>query len=223
MKVLDLFSGLDGWGAAFRDRGHDVTSIDLDRRFGSSLVLDIMAVKALNGWDVVLASPPCECFSVASIGTHWTGGRRAYEPNTLAAKEAIDLAWHTFQLIDAAVSDKRGPQFYVIENPRGVLRKIIEQRETRLYKMGRKPVTTWFCQWGENRAKPTDLWTNLAGDWPTCKNGNPDHEEARRGAKTGTQGIKGAAARGLIPYQLSLAVCLACETDGQIRRMAKAA
>ena len=30
--VADFFSGLDGWGAAFRDRGHTVVSFDLDPR-----------------------------------------------------------------------------------------------------------------------------------------------------------------------------------------------
>ena len=83
LRVLDLFSGLGGWGAAFRDRGHDVTSIDYEPRFGSSLVLSVMDIKALNGWDVILASPPCECFSVMTIGRNWT---REHTPKTDKAR-----------------------------------------------------------------------------------------------------------------------------------------
>jgi hypothetical protein len=46
---------------------------------------------------------------------------------------------------------------------------------------------------------------------PPCRNGNPDHEAAPRGAKTGTQGRSGAADRALAPYQLSLDLCVAAE------------
>src|SRR5688572_20267797 len=206
MKVLDLFSGLDGWGAAFRDRGHQVVSLDLDPRFGSDFQMDILNLNGLGKWDVIVASPPCETFSVASIGTHWGGGRRAYEPKTPEAIVGLAVARKTFDLIE-----KARPTWYVIENPRGVLRKLI----------GRDPVTTWACQWGVTQAKPTDLWTNLTGVWPTCKNGNTDHSPAPRGSKTpgSTQGYQGAARRALIPYELARAVAIACETDGIIRAM----
>lgn len=209
MKVLDLFSGLDGWGAAFRDRGHQVVSLDLDPRFGSDFQMDILNLNGLGKWDVIVASPPCETFSVASIGHHWGGGRRAYEPKTPEAIVGLAVARKTFDLIE-----KAKPTWYVIENPRGVLRKLI----------GREPVTTWACQWGVSQAKPTDLWTNLTGVWPMCKNGNPDHSPAPRGSKTpgSTQGYQGAARRALIPYELARAVAIACETDGIIRALPKA-
>ena len=63
----------------------------------------------------------------------------------------------------------------------------------------------WYCQYGDNRAKPTDIWTNLT-DWKgkQCHNGNKEchHEPAPRGSKTGTQGIKGSKDRGIIPEKL---------------------
>ena len=52
--------------------------------------------------------------------------------------------------------------------------------------------------------KPTDIWTNL--DWKPkamCKNGQPCHEAAPRGSKTGTQGLKNNYERSKIPYFLS--------------------
>jgi hypothetical protein len=66
---------------------------------------------------------------------------------------------------------------------------------------GFKRHTVWYCQYGDDRAKPTDIWTN-SKTWipkPMCKNFKYDsegniinrhchHESARRGAKTGTQG-----------------------------------
>ena len=52
--------------------------------------------------------------------------------------------------------------------------------------------------------KPTDIWTNDF-DWiprPMCKNGDKCHESAPRGSKTGTQGLKNAKDRGIIPPAL---------------------
>ena len=33
MRVLDLFAGLKGWSQAFSDRGHDVRTVENDKRF----------------------------------------------------------------------------------------------------------------------------------------------------------------------------------------------
>ena len=56
----------------------------------------------------------------------------------------------------------------------------------------------------KERMKPTDIWTNC-GLWipkPMCKNGEPCHVSAPRGSKTGTQGLKGAMERSVIPPEL---------------------
>lgn len=67
-------------------------------------------------------------------------------------------------------------------------------------------ILTHNCQYGDNRAKPTDIWTN-SKDWAPrreCHNGNPHchHQSAPRGSKTGTQGRKGSYERSKIPSQL---------------------
>ena len=64
--------------------------------------------------------------------------------------------------------------------------------------------TVTYCQYGDDRMKPTDIWTNFK-EWipkDMCKNGNPCHISAPRGSKTGTQGLKGAIERGVIPPAL---------------------
>jgi hypothetical protein len=64
--------------------------------------------------------------------------------------------------------------------------------------------TVTYCQYGDNRQKPTDIWTNYL-EWkpkPPCKRGQPCHVSAPRGSRTGTQGIKGARDRGRIPPNL---------------------
>ena len=47
MRYLDLFAGLRGWSDPARARGHDVTTLDFDRRFGSDFSVDILTVESL--------------------------------------------------------------------------------------------------------------------------------------------------------------------------------
>jgi hypothetical protein len=64
--------------------------------------------------------------------------------------------------------------------------------------------TVSYCTYGDSRMKPTDLW-GIVPNWTPrtmCKNGMPCHEAAPRGAKTGTQGLKGARERSRVPYAL---------------------
>lgn len=216
MNVLDLFAGLGGFSEAFRARGHDVTTLDIDPRFGCDVTADVLTWNpdSIEPPDIILASPPCEAFSTMSIGTHWTGGRRAYIPKTAAARLGIALVKRTVGI----VLDLR-PRFFVIENPRDVLRSLdIIPAERR---------TVWQCHVGREWAKPTDLWggfppsLDLPGE---CHNRRPehpstccchDHNAAPRGSRSGTQGDKSAAERARLPYGLSFLVCEAAERDLQ--------
>jgi hypothetical protein len=62
----------------------------------------------------------------------------------------------------------------------------------------------WYCQYGDKRAKPTNIWTNLDIEFKTCFNGNKycHHEQSPRGSKTGTQGLKNSMERSKIPEKL---------------------
>lgn len=231
MNALDLFSGLEGWATAFRARGWDVVTLDLDPRFEADHVVDILKVhdlaelERMGPFDAILASPPCEAFSTGSIGRHWTGGARAYLPKSDAARLALRIVAHTFYLIDLYVYQHPGV-LYVIENPRGVMRKVAPRQPTG---------TTWYCQWGERRAKPTDLWTNapaaLGGvPFPACANGRPDHDAQSRyywkrkalGQTGGTQGLADAAARAVIPAKLADAFAMYAWREEVLRLTNKA-
>ena len=65
----------------------------------------------------------------------------------------------------------------------------------------------------QRRMKPTDIWTNHPDPKfkPACKNGAPCHVPAPRGSQTGTQGIKGARDRSLIPEELCDHIVEICE------------
>lgn len=176
-------------------RGHEYVTVDLDPQFGCDLTADVLELKAkdLGRFDFVWASPPCEAFSVASIGHHWTGGARAYIPKTEHAAHSQALVVATVKLI-LEIYPRLG---FIIENPRGVLRKLPP-----VCNLPRHTVS--YCQYGDTRMKPTDLFGSIPG-WiprPMCSNGMPCHEAAPRGARTGTQGIAGAIDRAIVPWAL---------------------
>jgi len=186
MKMLDLFCGTKSVAKVFEKHGWKTITIDFDPQFEPDICTDISLLESLPKVDVIWASPPCTCFSVASIGKHWN---RDHTPKTQAAEDAYGLLCHTRNLIRAA-----NPRYWFIENPRGKMRVFMPVE-------GRETVT--YCQYGDFRMKPTDIWHN--SPWvpkPACKNGDPCHVSAPRGSKTGTQGMGDAVVKGVIPEQL---------------------
>lgn len=208
MKILELFSGTTSVSKVFIKHGHQAYTIDWDEDFHPDWCADVMTLSAesirkyfgVRSFDVIWASPPCECFSVASISKHWTGGIRVYKPKTDECKLAIRLIKKTLSLIEGL-----GPRFWFIENPRGVLRKLDFMKD-----LPRQTVT--YCQYGDDRMKPTDIWTNCKKWTPRrmCRNGDTCHVSAPRGAKTGTQGRRDAVERAKIPTSLCKEIMRAC-------------
>lgn len=202
MLIFDFFAGTGSSTQAFKDAGHTVITFELDKQFEVTEHADIMDLTAeylLSKYgkpDFVWASPPCTKFSVASIGKHWIKGGLDPEPRTIEAWEAQKLVAYTLQLI----KDLAPTKGYLIENPVGMLRKLpVLRYETR------RSVT--YCQYGDTRMKPTDLWGEV--DWeplPMCKAGDKCHEAAPRGSQTGTQGLKKAKYKSMIPYNLGLEI-----------------
>lgn len=69
-----------------------------------------------------------------------------------------------------------------------------------------------YCQYGDTRMKPTHIFTNYPNpQFKHCKNGDPCHEKAPRGSRTGTQGIKGSVDRSRIPDKLCEYIVELCE------------
>lgn len=199
MLIFDFFSGTGSSTKAFADAGDRVIRFELDKSFEAEEHIDIMNLSVgylLDKYgqpDFVWASPPCTAFSVASIGHHWKQGGTNPLPKTEEAKYNQELVWHTRRLIEE-LNPTHG---FLIENPRGMLRKLPPVLDL-------SRVTISYCQYGDTRMKPTDLWGELQG-WtprPLCKNGDPCHESAPRGSRTGTQGLKGAKVRSMIAPEL---------------------
>lgn len=220
LKILELFAGTRSIGKAFEARGHSVFSVDWDKTLehidlygdiGALTAEDIIFLFGLP--DVVWASPDCTTFSVAAIGYHRRKNKLTgnLDPVTEYAARCDEIDQHVLALIRELQEERarRGlpPLLFFIENPRGGLRKMSWMQDLPRY-------TVTYCQYGDTRMKPTDLWTNHPSPEfkPPCKNGDPCHVSAPRGARTGTQGLKGAKEKGIIPQKLCEHIVDICES-----------
>ena len=199
MNILELFAGTKSFSNVAVKNGHNTFTSDFDDQFGTDYCVDIMEFdinKLPYKPDIIWASPPCETFSVASLGYHWTGGKGAYIPKTQSCLDGIDRVKKTIEIIN-----ELKPKYWIIENPRGVLRKMPFMQDFYRY-------TVTYCQYGDTRMKPTDLWSNIPNLQfkPMCKNGMPCHISAPRGSSTGTQGIKTYKDRSRVPLELCLSI-----------------
>lgn len=225
MKVLELFAGTRSIGKAFEAKGHEVFSVEWDKKFDNvDLYADIGNLSAqdiidLCGGvpDVIWASPDCATFSIAAISHH---RRKNYETGNLDpvsdyARFCDSVDQHVLQLIR-----ELNPTFWFIENPRGGMRKMF-------WMQGLPRYTVTYCQYGDTRMKPTDIWTNHPDPRfkPICKNGDPCHERSPRGAtirkakkagvvltRGGTGALKNSMERSRIPAQLCAHIVEICET-----------
>lgn len=211
MKVLELFSGTECISEAFRSRGHECYTVDWDVRFPSSLHIDIMdltsemVLEAFGEPDVVWSGNDCTCFSVASIGFHRRANRVTgnLDPTSERAQRADAVNRHSLDLIR-----ELHPRFFFVENPVGALRKMD-------YMHGIPRYTTTWCQYGFPYRKATDIWTNHPNPQfkPPCRNGDPCHESAPRGSKTGLQGIADKALRSAYPKAFCEHIVDICEQE----------
>lgn len=210
MKVLELFAGTRSIGKAFESRGYEVFSVEWDKDFENiNLCEDINKVTAediirlFGKPDVIWASPDCSTFSVAAISKHRRKNKEtgSLEPISEYAKFCDEVDKHVLKLIE-----ELQPQFWFIENPRGGMRKME-------WMQGLPRYTVTYCQYGERRMKPTDIWTNhpCPEFKPPCKNGDSCHDAAPRGSQTGTQALKNAKEKGIIPEALCQHIVDICE------------
>lgn len=201
MKLLELFAGSRSVGNAADKLGFDVFSVDWTPYEKINLAIDIQQLQIDDvpfTPDIIWASPDCTTYTIAAISTH----RNGVQPKSEYAKKCDAVNMHFIELIKQWEAINPNMVFF-IENPRGMLRKMPFMQEFTRH-------TIWYCQYGDDRAKPTDIWTN-SKTWtprPMCHNGNKScrHQPAPRGSKTGTQGKKGSYERSKIPNELCLEI-----------------
>ena len=210
MIVLELFAGTRSISKAFEKKGHKTFSVEWNKDFENiDLYEDVnkltakKIIKLCGGVpDVIWASPDCTTYSVSAIYHHRKQSEDGnLEPITEYAKFCDKTNKHVLDLIN-----ELKPKYYFIENPRGALRKMDFMKGLYRY-------TVTYCQYGDKRMKPTDIWTNHPNPKfkPACHNGDSCHEPAPRGSITGTQGLKNAKERSIIPKQLCDHIVNICE------------
>ena len=210
MKVLELFAGSRSFSKVAEEMG--MTTFTSDYKSFDKIdyvcdILDFDVKKIPFKPNIIWASPPCTYFSVASIGHHWN---KDHTPKTEQAKLGVKIVQKTLDIISFLQ-----PDYFFIENPRGKLRKLDVVK-------GIPRATVCYCQYGDSKLKPTDIWSNFIFEENTllsednklqgwkpramCNYRQKDcdchHEKAPRGSKTGTQGLKGNYERSIVPYEL---------------------
>lgn len=195
MNTVELFSGTGSFSKVARQEGHNIFRVEIDDQFDAELHKDILEVQRKDlpkNIDVLWASPPCTTFSVASLRHYWIDGK----PKNSKTWHGISIILKTLQLIEEIKQDNPDLLWF-IENPRGMLRK---QR----FMKGLPRKTISYCQYGDFRQKPTDIWTNVKF-WQTqklCSPGSSCHQSAKRGSDRGTQYLHGSKKRSVIPPKL---------------------
>ena len=211
MKVLELFAGSRSFSKVAEQMEMETFTTDYKNFDKIDYVIDILDFdinKVPFKPDIIWASPPCTYFSVASIGHHWN---KDHTPKTKEAILGVQIVQKTLDIIK-----ELDPHFFFIENPRGKLRKLDVIKEC-------PRTTVCYCQYGDTRLKPTDIWTNNLQDWfneygwkpkEMCnyrqKNCKCHHEKAPRGSKTGTQGLKDNYLRSIVPPELCKEILNSC-------------
>ena len=207
VKLLELFAGSRSIGIEAEKNNIEVFSVDWTPYENIDLVADIGCLNLKDipfTPDVVWASPDCTTYSIAAVSKHRNIDR---SPKSDYAIKCDSVNKHWINLIKEWLVINPNMIFF-IENPRGILRHMDWMRDFNRH-------TVWYCKYGDDRAKPTDIWTN-SNNWTPreeCHNYKYDkegniidkhchHESSRRGSKTGTQGRKCSYDRSKIPQQL---------------------
>lgn len=192
MKTVEFYCGTKSFSKVAASMGMETFTVDIVKSFKPDL--------KMNMWDlvpedlpykphIVWSSPDCSVWSCAAGSHHWT---KQMEAKTLYAERAAQQIQRLLWLIHEI-----NPVYWYIENPRGRLRKMEFMKPFIRH-------TVTYCQYGDTRRKPTDIWTNNDRWHPIaeCDPFDSCHTEKTRDRSTARQ-------RAVIPPDLINEILLA--------------
>jgi len=180
MNVLDICAGTGSATSAFRDRGHNVETLDIVGN--QTYICDVRDFVPEKKYDFVWASPPCTEFSLLK--------------KIKCAERTLDLS-----IVDSCFRICRSARYWMLENPRACLRHF----------RGMPKKTIMQGLFGAPTQKPTDLWGVFPDFSPACD--EPKTKTYVPWSQAHDDGLRSerAVRRAMIPYNLSLAICLSIE------------
>ena len=145
-RLLSLFDGTGSICKPFREGGWDISSLDVDGRFGATIVEDILQWDYSSKEpipDVIFSGVPCEEYSQAK-----TRGTRNY----ILADKLVNKQWEIIKYF----SEKNPLMLYFIENP--AFSHLWKRECAREFK--NQCIILDFCAYGCPYRKRTRIATN---------------------------------------------------------------
>ena len=187
---LDLCCGKGGWAEGFLAADYEVVGIDIkDHGYPGKLFLhdvreiSVIAAKWAGLVDVIVASPPCQEFSLR--GLPWGRAQKLPPPDMSIVKACYDLR------------DLISPRLFLLENVRGAQPWI-----------GRAPLHRGpFYFWGDVALLPQLSSTFKKGvRWGTYKSAGTELPATPYIGRT----VRSPTERAKIPYELAYGFALLC-------------
>jgi len=195
---LDLCSGYGMFSEPFLKAGWRVIRIDIDEKFqvpdtyhvdvrDKSAVLNVLGDRKPT---IIVASPPCERFSIAN---------RMFPKK--GVREALEIVGAVYELI----AELR-PKYWIVENPKGRLR----------WFLGKPNSCVSLSDYGGKYKKLTDLWHNfplpmIQAQMPFEQSWTSTKNQGR--GSTGLLRLRDPSKRAMLPLGLGEAILTVIERE----------
>ena len=162
MKVLELFKGTGSVGKVAEEKGYEVVSVDMDKKWCPDILTDILDWDYKQWYedtnftpDFIWGSPPCTTYS-PFVWCRPVEKRprniHTAEPTNEYGRLHTKILYRTLEIIDYFRGINPDLKF-CLENPRGIMRHDNKIKEL-------KRATTLYCFYDDDRRKPTDFFSN---------------------------------------------------------------